>query len=322
MFVNAEALVRSLPDIPDVIAKLRSGAYTLHGGVVRHAAGTGKGGQIVGHLLYPSDSQHIQESLQNLQTTLSDGLGSLQTGMESLQQSMDVLQGLQTANLVMTGLNLAVTTAGFVIVCRKLNKISEQIQAQSQTIAHTWRLVSEAHERNLLADEARFRGLLSTAQQFCEEGDVHHLKSLIKPFNEQYQFTKLLLQRHSGIASSNVALIDQVSLLQDRLVNLGLMRAHVQFKAQSLRYSQQNLKELGADIAKLNAQRVGALSSDRSVASTLTHEQFSGLTRFLQDGKSMIPALTYQAEVIELEMKHPGLLKQASDAKEILLVAA
>jgi hypothetical protein len=322
MFVNAEALVRSLPDIPDVIAKLRSGAYTLHGGVVRHAAGTGKGGQIVGHLLYPGDSQHIKESLQNLQTTLSDGLGSLQTGMDSLQQSMNALQGLQAANLVMTGLNLAVTTAGFVIVCRKLDKISEQIQAQSQTISHTWQMVSEAHERNLLTDEARFRGLLSTAQQFCEEGDVYHLKSLINPFNEQYQFTKLLLQRHSGLASSNGAVLDQISLLQNRLVNLGLMRAHVQFKAESLKYSQQNLTELGTDIASLNGQRVEALSSDRNFASTLTHEQFGDLTRFLQDGRSMIPALTYQAEVIELEAKHPGLLKQTYDAKEILLVAA
>ena len=35
----------------------------------------------------------------------------------------------QTANLVMTGLNLAVTTAGFVIVCKKLNKISAAAHA-------------------------------------------------------------------------------------------------------------------------------------------------------------------------------------------------
>lgn len=132
MFVNVDALVRSLPDIPDVLAKLHSGDYTLWGGVVRHSKGTEKAGQIVGHLLFPGDSRHVQESLQNLQSTLSSGLGSLQTGMDQVQQSMNVLQGLQSANLVMSGLNLAVTTAGFVIVCKKLDKISQKIDEQSK----------------------------------------------------------------------------------------------------------------------------------------------------------------------------------------------
>lgn len=322
MFVNVDALVRSLPDIPDVLAKLHSGDYTLWGGVVRHAKGTEKAGQIVGHLLFPGDSQHVQEGLQNLQSTLSSGLGSLQTGMDQVQQSLNVLQGLQSANLVMSGLNLAVTTAGFVIVCKKLDKISQRIEEQSKTIAHTWQLVSEAHERNLLADEARFRGLLLTAMQFCEEGDAHQVRTLIGSFNEQYQFTKLVLDRHSRIANSNVALFDQISLLQNRLVNLGLMRSHVQLKAGSHKYSRLNLTELATDIATLNKSRVEVLSNDRSVASMITHEQFADLTRFLQDGTKMTPSLTYQADLIELEVKHPGLLQHATEAREILLIAA
>lgn len=322
MFVNVDALVRSLPDIPDVLAKLHSGDYTLWGGVVRHSKGTEKAGQIVGHLLFPGDSGHVQESLQNLQSTLSSGLGSLQTGMDQVQQSLNVLQGLQSANLVMSGLNLAVTTAGFAIVCKKLDKISQKIDEQSKTIAHTWQLVSEGHERNLLADEARFRGLLVTAMQFCEEGDVPQLKPLIGSFNEQYQFTRLLLELHSRNATSNVVLFDQISLLQNRLVNLGLMMSHVQLKAGSHKYARQHLTELATDIASLNDARVKALSNDRSVASTITHEQFAGLTRFLQDGTRMTPSLTYQADLIELEVKHPGILQHTTEAREILLIAA
>lgn len=322
MFVNVDALVRSLPDIPDVLAKLHSGDYTLWGGVVRHSKGTEKAGQIVGHLLFPGDSGHVQESLKNLQSTLSSGLGSLQTGMDQVQQSMNVLQGLQSANLVMSGLNLAVTTVGFVIVCKKLDKISREMEKQSKTIAETWQLVSEAHERYLLADEARFRGLLRTAIQFCEEGDAQQLRILIGSFNEQYEFTRLLLERHSRMATSNVAFFDQVSLLQNRLVNLGLMMSHVQLKAGSHKYARQSLTELATDIANLNASRVKALFNDRSVASTITHEQFAGLTRFLQDGTKMTPSLTYQADLIELEVKHPGLLQHATEAREILLIAA
>jgi hypothetical protein len=159
MQVNPD-LSRALPELPDVLAKLTDGTYTLHGGVIRHAAGTGRGGQIVGHLIFPGDALQTQQRLQELQSTLSKGLTSIQAGMDGLQQSMNVLQGLQVANLAMTGLNLAVTTAGFVVVCKKLNKISAQIQEQSEGIARTLHLVGEVHERSLLNDEARFRSLL------------------------------------------------------------------------------------------------------------------------------------------------------------------
>lgn len=322
MYVNTDALLRSLPDIPEVLAKLQSGEYQLFGGVVRHASGTSKGGRIVGHLLFPGDALQTQESLQKLQSNLTSGLGSLQGGMEQLQQSMGALQGLQTANLVMSGLNLAVTTTGFVIVCKKLNKISEQIEAQSAAIAQTLNLVRDVHERNILEDEARFRALLLTAQQFCEQADVDALKGLINPFHEQYQFTKLVLERHAPIADSLIERLGEISLLQDRLVSLGLMMSHVQMKTGAVKFSRECLTQLQNDLTRLNTQRIETLSSDRNVASRITQAHFTSLTSFLQHGKKMMPALTYQVEVIDLEARHPGLLQQASESKEILLIAA
>lgn len=322
MSINVEALLRSLPDIPGLLAKLQSGEYELFGGVVRHAAGSSKGGRIVGHLLFPEDALQTQQSLQNLQTTLTSGLESLQGGMGQLQQSMNVLQGLQSANLVLSGLNLAVTTAGFVIVCKKLNKISDQIQAQSVAIENTWNLVREGHERNILIDEAQFRALLLAARQFCEQGDVEHLKALIAPFHKEYQFTKLILEKHAPIAASSVERLGEISLLQDRLVNLGLMMAHVQMKTSAPRFSQECLTQLGSDLRNLNAKRIEVLGSDRRVSAQVTQAHFTDLTNFLQLGKKMMPALNYQADVMSLEIQHPGLLKQASNSKEILLVAA
>lgn len=322
MSVMTEELLRSLPDLPDILAKLKSGEYELFGGVVRHARGTGKGGQIVGHLLFPGDSQQTQAQLQQLQDALSNGLGSLQTGMDHLQQSMNVLQGLQTANLVMTGLNLAVTTAGFVIMCQKLNKISAQIQAQSQTIAETWKLVSEAHERGQLTDEAQFRSLLLSARQFCEEGDVQQLKALIPAFHKEYQFTKLVLERHAAIPASTVQRLSDIRLLQDRLVNLGLALSHVQSKSGAVKYAHESLAQLEADVRALNVHRIEGLATDRVTASRISHEQFADVTDFLQHGKQMLPALAYQADVITLESKHPGLLQQASTSKEIMFLAA
>lgn len=322
MYINTEALLRALPDIPEILAKLQSGEYFLHGGVVRHAAGSEKGGRIIGHLLFPGDSLQTQESLQKLQSTLTDGLGSLQNGMGQLQQSMSTLQSLQSANLVMSGLNLAVTTAGFVIVCRKLNKISEQIQPQSVAIAQTLNLVRDVHERNILEDEAQFRALLLTAQQFCEQGDVEPLKGLIASFHKEYQFTRLVLERHAPIAASHIERFNEIRLLQDRLVSLGLMLSHVQMKTGAVKFSRECLTQLGTDLTSLNTRRIEVLSRDRTVASRINHEHFTDLTDFLNHGKKMMPALVYQADVIDLEVRHPGLIQQASESKEILLVAA
>lgn len=322
MSVNADPLVRSLPDVPEVIEKIKAGIYSLCGGVVRYAAGSSKGGQIVGHLIFPSDSEEIQKRLEQLQSTLSEGLGSLQTGMGQLQQNMNVLQGLQSANLVMSGLNLAVTTAGFIVVCKKLDGISEQIQAQSHGIAQIVQVVSDLHERSLLKSESDFRASVLTAKQFCEQGDVELLKHLIRPFHEKYQFAKLVLEKHASIPASSVERIGEIKLLQDRLVHLGLMLSHVQMKTGAIKQSHESVKQLESDLTSLNARRVEVLVNNRAIASIITPSQFSELTGFLQQGKQMLPALTYQADVIELEMRRPGMLERAAGTKEIMLIAA
>ena len=321
MPVTVDALWRALPDLPDVLARIRSGDYTLHGGVIRHAAGTGKGGQIVGHLKFPSDAFQAQESIQRLQSVVQEGLGSLQGGISQLQQSMNVLQGLQVANLALSGLNLAVSAAGFVIVCKKLDKVSAQIQAQSQGIAQTLHLVGEAHERSLLGDEAKFRSLLLSAKQFCEQGDVEHLKFLIPTFHQEYQFTKLVLERHAPIAGSNIGSFGEIVLLQDRLINMGLMLSHVQMSAGAPKYGQECLVGLADDISALNKRRFEALSGDRDVASQITIDHFSNVTSFLERGKKIVPALSYEADLIELEIAHPGELKRPPESKEILVLA-
>lgn len=322
MSVTVDALWRALPDLPDVLARIRSGEYTLHGGVVRHAAGTGKGGQIVGHLMFPGDVGQAQESIQRLQSVVQDGLGSLQGGLGELQQSMSVLQGLQVANLALSGLNLAVSAAGFVIVCRKLDKISAQIQAQSQSIAQTLYLVEEAHDRSLLGDEARFRSLLLSAKQFCEQGDVEHLKSLVPTFHQEYQFTKLVLEKHAPIAASSMGRFGEISLLQDRLMNIGLVLSHVQMRVGAPKYGQECLTELAADISALNKRRIEALSGDRDAASRMTVDRFAEVTSFLERGKKIAPALSYEAELVGLEIAQPGALKRAPESREILMLAA
>ena len=319
--MNIEDLVRSLPESPEILSNLINGTYTLEGGVVRYAAGTGKGGQIVRHLVIPGDAQNAQQRLQELKTTISSGMGRIEGGLNGLQQSMDVLQGLQVANLVMSGLNLAVTTAGFVIVCKKLDGISSQIQAQSEGIALTVKIAGEIHERTLLNDEARFRSLLLSAQQFCAEGDTSQLRSLIPTFHQEYQFTKLILERHATIASSNIDRLSEISLLQDRLINLGLGLSHVQLEGGSPQYAKSCLSSLVSDLSSLNSGRIDTLLATE-VATSMKRQNLDEITHFLNAGKEKIPAISYQANVIDLELKHPGLLKRTMEGDDILLIAA
>lgn len=321
MHMTYDSLLRSLPEAPEIIAKLRNGTYEIHGGVIRHAAGSGQGGQIVKHLIFPSDPLQTQQRLQEFQSTISNRMSTLQSGMDGIQQSMNVLQGLQKANLVMSGLNLAVTTVGFVIVCKKLDGISGQIQAQSEGIAQTLKLVGEVYDRSLLHDEARFRSLLLSTEQYCEQGDVEHLKAQIPKFHDEYQFTKLILERNAPLKASNLDRFSEISLLQDRLVNLSIVLTHVQVKCGSPAYGRKSLTQLADDVRMLNAKRIESMLTD-DVATEVNRSRFAEISDFLKSGRDMIPALAYQADVIDLESRHPGLIQRASESNEILLVAA
>lgn len=322
MSVATESVRRLLSESVDVLSLIDSGEYTIHGGVIRHAAGTEKGGQIVGHLKFPSDPQKAQESIASLQNHLQKSASSLEGGMDKLQQSMNALQGLQMANLALSGLNLAVSAAGFVIVCKKLDVIGQQIQRQSVQINQALIYVIQNHERNILDDEAEFRTLVISAKQFCALGDVEQLRSLLPRLTKQYEFTKLILQKFSVEAASNIDHFNEISLLQDRLTNLGLLLSHVQLNANAPSFASAQLRQLSSDLATLNQDRISALSKDQTTAFRMPKEKFSEVLSLLARTRDTLPALAYEAELIELEMLNPTSALAVPECDEIIFLAA
>jgi hypothetical protein len=313
---------RDLTDSPDILEGIASGRYNVFGGVIRHAAGSLNGGQIVGHLKFPGSQQLAQQSIEQLQTILNEGFASIQEGVGALQQNIDVLQGLQVANLALSGLNLAVSVAGFAIVCRKLNGISSLLHAQSKNIDDILELAKESRNRSLLGDEAKFRALVSSARQFCDTEDALQLKQMIMPINHEYEFTKLVLEQHAAISASNIFRLDEIGLLQDRLVNIGLMRSHVQMKIGSFNYAKEALDHLNEDLTSLNKTRVHTLSNKES-AFSIPEANFGKIISFLEQGKILKPALTYQADLLDLETKRPGsLILTPNNISQILVLAA
>lgn len=320
MSVNGEVW-RILTDSPDILEGIANGKYNIFGGVIRHVAGSSTGGQIVAHLKFPSDQQQTQQSIEKLQGMLNQGFSSTQAAMGQLQQTMNVLQGLQVANLALSGLNLAVSVAGFVIVCKKLNSLSSQIQAQSKNITQILEIVGEARDRALLGDEARFRALVLSAQQFCEMGDTEHLKSILLPIIHEYEFTKLILQKHSVLATSSIDRLNEITLLQERFIHIGLLRSHAQMKIGAVKYAEDALHDLISELSSLNATRVKTLAQDKDLASRMPATHLSKIVAFLEHGKKIVPALSYEADLLALELHQPGTLQLVpNDSSEILVI--
>lgn len=329
MNVAAQMVDRVVTLSPEVMTMIENQILEVHGGVLRYTKGQEFGGRIYSHLKFPSDAVNASEELKKIERTLGNRLNKLQSSVDSvadgigdLQQSMDTIQGLQQANLVLAGLNLAVSVAGFAIVCSKLNGISAQIQAQSEGINELLRYAATAEERALLRDHAKFIALVSSAKQFCMTNDIHGMTNLIPRFHEEYHFNLLLLERLSEQKALSKNEIHNIQTLQNRMVNLGMLLAHVQLRMGAANSALDSVNHLSASLTKLNSNRVNALTSDRDEASRITLEHFEEIKKLLDLGKKTQPALAYEASLLELEVNNPGLLLSAQENDEIQVLLA
>ncbi|KAF4557244.1 MULTISPECIES: hypothetical protein [Pseudomonas] len=312
--MSAEILARAISSAPEIIEGIKSGLFKVWGGVVRYAAGHPKGGQIVGHLQFPGDAAQAAEQLAMLQQTLSGVEGAL-----------GVLQSLQYANLALSGLNLAVSVAGFAIVCKKLNGISEQLQRQSEKLDVLIEMASAAKAREELRDSARFNAVLWTVRQSAEQGDLQGLKSQVNNMREQYEITKLTLNQAAANATGKgfVDSLEVLQNLQQRMMYLGFMQAYVQQHTAGEKYAIEVLQELQADWMKISTVVVEAIVANQEWVEQLTQDQGNNVVSFLEFRKQAVPAIEYQLGLLEYATSHPeaaGLLNE--EVTEIRFLAA
>lgn len=312
--MSAEILARTISSAPEIIEGLRSGLFQLWGGVVRYAAGHPKGGQIVGHLQFPGDAAQAAEQLAKLQQALGGVEGAL-----------GVLQNLQYANLALSGLNLAVSVAGFAIVCKKLNDISEQLNQQSEKLEVLIEMVRDAKAREELRDNARFHATLKTVRQFAEQGDLQGLKSQIGCLHEQYEITKLTLNRAAADVTGKgfVESLDVLRSLQQRMMYLGFLQSYVQQHTAGGKYAIEMLRELQADWLQINTVVIESVAANKEWIEQLTQEAGDNIISFLEYSKTAAPAIEYQTSMLEFTASNPqavALLNE--DVSEIRFMAA
>jgi len=238
---------------------------------------------------------------------------------------LGVLQSLQYANLALSGLNLAVSVAGFAIVCKKLNGISEQLKRQSEKLDVLIVMASAAKAREELRDIARFSAVLWTVRQSAEQGDLQGLKSQGNNMREQYELTKLTLNQAAANATGKgfVDSLEVLQNLQQRMMYLGFIQAYVQQHTAGEKYAIEVLQELQADWMKISTVVVEAIVGNQEWVEQLTQDQGNNVVSFLEFRKQAAPAIEYQLGLLGYAASHPeaaGLLNE--EVTEIRFLAA
>lgn len=121
-------LTRVIPD--SVLAGVLGGSYKIFGGVIRNDAG-----QIVAHLVNADNSADMLSTFLSPVNAAFSGLNTYQ--LYRIGADVQQLIGLAQASMVISGLTLAVSAAGFLFLNDKINKIDrklEQIAADIKSI--------------------------------------------------------------------------------------------------------------------------------------------------------------------------------------------
>ncbi|RZF80540.1 hypothetical protein EXT46_10995 [Pseudoalteromonas sp. CO325X] len=324
MSVAKDILVRTIDNSPEIIEGLKDGTFELFGGVIRIAKGQAGAGQIVKHLVYPGSPEALEKSITNLQSVLQQQSGQIQDSISNLQSSMDVLQGLQYANIALSGLNLAVSSVGFVVVCNKLNHISRVLEQHTTKLDILCEGVLRTEQRDAFKDTARFTSLLKRLSQLSVEDDAQLIKGMVWEIMNQYQYTKLMLTEACKVQKKEhiLSALGGIELLQSRLQYLGFAMAYAYNAADESAHAVEAIMELDKEMMCFGRTIVNLVSSEPLIKCVST-EQFEKLKEIVSLRKEIEPAIEYQKNVFNLISARPELKSiVAQNCDEILLIAA
>lgn len=233
------------------------------------------------------------------------------------------MQGLQVANLALSGLNLAVSVAGFVIVCQKLNAIAATLKQHSQKLDMIINLVLKGQQIESFKSQATFISLLKTLQQYSAVNDFQSMKLLVQPLIEQYEMNKLVLLEAVGSQESFLnSSFNELAVLQERLMYLGIAIGFVSAKTASKDQAIKHINELEDTLTEIRQKLVKVASSDKVLLNVHEHE-FLTLKSITSFKKDISPALEYQRQTLTLIAERPELESVfLQNTDEILLIAA
>lgn len=191
------ALSRSIPD--NLMLGVLAGVNKVYGGVVRNEQG-----QILAHLVNSSTPSNILSAFTSPLNTLFSGVNTYQLhriGAEVGQIGANVTQVLQLAqaSMLLSGLTLAVSSAGFLFLSNKINKIDKKLEQVASDVKYIKSFLELQERSRLIAalkvirelnkvedSAARLQMLISSRQTI---GEIHEkYKMLLTDSSNEYSF--------------------------------------------------------------------------------------------------------------------------------------
>lgn len=154
-------LTRAIPD--NMLIGVMTGVYKVYGGVIRNHSG-----QIVAHLIngfnplsVVSPVDTILNSVNAVQLyKMGKDVGEIKDSVAAMQVATTQIMGLAKGTMLLSGLTLAVSAAGFVFLNKKLNKIDEKLEALVKEVREVRKFL-ELNERARLSAALRTLGGIS-----------------------------------------------------------------------------------------------------------------------------------------------------------------
>lgn len=156
--ISGWSVERLIPS--EVWSGLVTGQYTLHGGVIRWAAGTPTAGQIVRHLV-PIAEDVVSQTVGNplvipsaagniaSQVATMSPLQTLSHQIDGLAAATQFLLKLSTGTMILAGLNLAVSAVGFIALNKKLGSLDATLTSIQNDIKEIRDILKRAERAKL-----------------------------------------------------------------------------------------------------------------------------------------------------------------------------
>ncbi len=177
--------------------------YVLSGGTIRNAPGYPNAGAIVRHFIYPQDSEATEKVLQELKTLVQSNQQALGGISQTVQENNALLQGLQSmqqATMILQGINLAVSVAGFAIVMNKLDKIHRQLERMDAKLSQLQMTADEIHRYQQMIQATYYQANLENLSSGLRTGNSLMVANAIGDLRKsQYLFQTICEQSLSDL---------------------------------------------------------------------------------------------------------------------------
>jgi hypothetical protein len=232
---------------------LLSGAYKLHGGVVRDM-----GGRIVAHMAIPSTVVSLVPGLgwvaEAFQTYQLHEMGLV---LNRVETQIGSLVKLTTATAAMSGLGVVVSVAGFALLYKQLGKLSETLNRIERNTKKTNSILEAVQYGKLQAAIDAYRRASETTDQSLRQSllqtSQHDFNQLVHEYKQCWGKFQDLMEMQVLDDGYTLAMIGQGLALSD----LGMTEAAAkEFGAHRLEWQHLARSHCRTDLLRTDPQRL------------------------------------------------------------------